>query len=65
MNLSDLRNKSEEELNTELLALLREQFNLRFQKGADQKPQTHLFKNVRRKVAQIKTILREKEGSSS
>jgi len=63
MNTSELRNKTIEELNSELLALLKEQFNLRVQKGVGQNPQAHLFKKVRRQVARIKTILREKEGS--
>ena len=63
MNTSELRNKTVEELNNELLALLKEQFNLRVQKGVGQNPQAHLFKKVRRQVARIKTILREKEGS--
>ncbi len=63
MNTSELRNKTAEELNNELLALLREQFNLRVQRGIGQAPQAHLFRKVRRQVARIKTVLREKEGS--
>lgn len=63
MNTSELRSKSAEELNNELLALLKEQFNLRVQKGIGQSPQAHLFKKVRRQMARIKTVLREKEGS--
>lgn len=63
MNTSELRSKSTEELNNELLALLKEQFNLRIQRGIGQPPQAHLFRNVRKQVARIKTILREKEGS--
>jgi large subunit ribosomal protein L29 len=63
MNVSELRNKNSDELQTELLALLREQFNLRLQKGIGQTPKPDLFKNVRRQIARIKTILREKEGS--
>lgn len=63
MKSKELRNKSEGELQTELLASLREQFNLRIQRGIEQSPQTHLFKKVRKEIARIKTILREKEGS--
>lgn len=62
MNTSELRTKSTEELNAELLSLLKEQFNLRVQKGIGQAPQANLFKKVRRQVARIKTIMREKEG---
>jgi large subunit ribosomal protein L29 len=65
MNTSELRKMSIEELQKELLALAKEQFNLRIQKGVGQQsPQTHLFRNARRQVARIKTILREKEGSA-
>jgi large subunit ribosomal protein L29 len=63
MNTSELRAKKSDELQTELMALLQEQFNLRLQKGVGQSPQPHLFKKVRRLIARIKTILREKEGS--
>ena len=63
MNASELRNKSVEELSKELLALLKEQFNLRMQRGSGQPPKAHLFKKVRLGIARIKTILKEK-GSS-
>lgn len=63
MKASELRNKNVEELTKELLALLKEQFNLRIQKGAGQPPKAHLFKKVRLAIARIKTILKEK-GSS-
>lgn len=62
MNTKELMSKTIEELNTELLSLLKEQFNLRVQKGIGQAPQAHLFKNVRRMIARIKTIIRMKEG---
>ncbi len=64
MNASELKKKTVEELQSELLALFKEQFNLRIQKGIGQMPQTHVFKKVRRDIARIKTVLREKEGSS-
>lgn len=60
MKASELRNKSTEELTKELLALLKEQFNLRMQKGIGQPPKSHLFNEVRVKIARIKTILNEK-----
>ena len=63
MKPTDLRSKTKEELNTELTALLKEQFNLRMQKGAGQPPSSQLLKNVRLNIARIKTILHEK-GSS-
>ncbi len=60
MKASELRNKSVDELKTELLALLKEQFNLRIQKGSGQLPKAYLFKKVRHGIARIKTILNEK-----
>lgn len=60
MKADDLRKKSVEELNKEKLALLKEQFNLRIQKGAGQPPKAILFKTVRRSIARINTILTEK-----
>jgi len=63
MKASELIQKSVEELKTELLALLKEQFNLRMQKGAGQLPKPGLLKSVRRGIARIKTVLKQK-GSS-
>ncbi|WP_105746341.1 50S ribosomal protein L29 [Cronobacter dublinensis] len=63
MKAKELREKSVEELNTELLNLLREQFNLRMQVASGQLQQTHLLKQVRRDVARVKTLLTEKAGA--
>lgn len=63
MKARELKAKSVEELQSELVALLKEQFSLRIQKGIGQAPLAHLFKKVRKQIARIKTILREKEGS--
>jgi large subunit ribosomal protein L29 len=60
MKASELRDKSVEELNNELVALLREQFNLRMQKGTGQMAKPHLMKEVRRNIARIQTVLTEK-----
>jgi large subunit ribosomal protein L29 len=64
MNISELRNKSADELQSELIALLQEQFNLRMQRGIGQTPSPHLFGNVRKQIARVKTILTEREGLS-
>ncbi|MDF1797331.1 MAG: 50S ribosomal protein L29 [Coxiellaceae bacterium] len=61
MKAQELQQKSAAELQTELLALLQEQFNLRMQRGMGQTPKPHLFKNVRRQIARVKTILNQKE----
>lgn len=60
MKAVDLRNKNVDELKTELLALLKEQFNLKMQKGMGQVPKAHFFKRVRLDIARIKTVLKEK-----
>ena len=64
MKASELRDKSRDELNKELMDLLREQFNLRMQKGSDQGVRPHQFEEVRRNIARVKTILNEKAGSA-
>lgn len=63
MKANELRQKTSGELNTELLALLREQFNLRMQKGTGQLSQPHRIKTVRRDIARIKTVLNQKTGN--
>ncbi|MGR5135854.1 50S ribosomal protein L29 [Vibrio jasicida] len=63
MKAQDLREKSVEELNGELLNLLREQFNLRMQAATGQLQQTHTLKAVRRDIARVKTVLTEKAGA--
>ncbi len=62
MKASELREKSAEELNSELLSLREEQFRLRMQVSTGQLGQTHLLKNTQRDVARIKTVLTEKAG---
>lgn len=63
MKAKELRDKNVEELNSELMKLLREQFNLRMQIASSQLQQTHLLKQVRRNVARVKTVLTEKAGA--
>ncbi|ABV85521.1 50S ribosomal protein L29 [Shewanella pealeana] len=63
MKASELTAKSVEELNAELLGLLREQFNLRMQHATGQLTQTHQLKIVRRNIARVKTIITSKAGA--
>ncbi len=60
MKAQDLRAKSVEELNAELVNLLREQFNLRMQAATGQLEKSHTLKAVRRDIARVKTVLTEK-----
>ena len=62
MKAQDLRTKSFEEMNYELVNLLGEQFKLRMQTATGQLQQTHQAKQVRRDIARVKTILTEKAG---
>jgi large subunit ribosomal protein L29 len=63
MNAQELREKSVEELNAELLVQLEGQFKLRMQASTGQLNQTHLMKQTRREIARIKTVLNEKAGN--
>jgi large subunit ribosomal protein L29 len=60
MNATELKAKTAEELNEELLGLLKEQFNLRMQHTTGQLEKTDQLKKVRRNIARVKTILTEK-----
>ncbi|MFS1703200.1 50S ribosomal protein L29 [Aestuariibacter sp. GS-14] len=60
MKAAELKDKSVEELNAELLNLLREQFNLRMQHSTGQLEKTDQLKKVRRTIARVKTILTQK-----
>jgi large subunit ribosomal protein L29 len=60
MSIKELKEKSAEQLKTELVSLLKEQFNLRMQRGSGQPPKSHLFKQVRRNIARIMTVMAEK-----
>jgi large subunit ribosomal protein L29 len=63
MKSTELREKSAEDLNAELLKLLESQFKLRMQKATGQLGQTHLIKQTRRDIARVKTVLEEKAGN--
>ncbi len=63
---SDLRAKTAPDLKRELIDLLREQFNLRMQKGSGQLGQSHRVKEVRRDIARVYTVINEqKKGLAS
>lgn len=62
MKAQELKEKSVDELNGELIKQLKDQFKLRMQKTLGQVNQTHLLKASRRNIARIKTVLNEKAG---
>ena len=59
MKAKELRGRSKAELETQLRDLLKEQFNLRMQKGTGQLSRPSQFKVVRRDIARVKTIMAE------
>jgi len=60
MNATEIRDMSLDELRDERLRLKKEQFNLRFQKATGQLENTARMRQVRRDIARIQTIEREK-----
>ena len=60
MKTEEIRNKTIDQLKTELLNLYKEAFNLRFQKSSGQLENTSRIFKVRKLKAKIKTIIREK-----
>ena len=60
MKASELRTKSADELNKELLDLLRAQFGLRMQHATQQLSNFSQISKVRRDIARVRTLIREK-----
>ena len=59
MKVADVRAKSTDELKTELVALKKEAFNLRFQAASGQLENTARVRQVRRDIARIQTVLNQ------
>ncbi|TPW29353.1 50S ribosomal protein L29 [Pararhizobium mangrovi] len=64
MKATDARSKTVDELSDELARLKKEQFNLRFQKATGQLEQTGRIREVRRDIARVKTIARQKAAEA-
>ncbi|MBV8869245.1 MAG: 50S ribosomal protein L29 [Acetobacteraceae bacterium] len=62
---SDLRAKTPDELDDLLVALRREQFNLRFQRATGQAEGVARVRQVRRDIARLKTIVGERRRASA
>lgn len=60
MKASELRAKSVDELKSELLDLLKAQFGLRMQIATQQLSNTSQMSKVRRDIARVRTLIREK-----
>ena len=65
MKAGDVRALTPDQLGDELLKLKKEQFNLRFQRATGQLENTSRVRQVRRDIARIQTIARQKRVSAS
>ena len=64
MKISEIRDMTSDQLDDELVTLKKEQFNLRFQQATGQLEKTSRVRQVRRSIAQVKTIAREKRAAA-
>jgi len=65
MKATELRAKSVDELNNELIELRRAQFSLRMQVATQQLAKTDQLRKVRRDVARVRTVLAEKQNAAN
>ncbi len=65
MKATDVKVMTADELQDKLVALKKEQFNLRFQKATGQLENTARVREVRRDIARVKTIMREKSATAN
>ena len=63
MKASELRGKDAAGLNQELAELLKAQFSLRMQKATQQLQNTSQLKKVRKDIARVQTVLKEKANA--
>ena len=59
-----LRDKDAQQLKEELAALRKEQFSLRMQAGTGQLAKTNLIRDVRKKIARVKTLMQQQASAS-
>ncbi len=64
MKAEDLRSKSTDELESELLELRREQFNLRMQRATGELNRHTEYGRVKRDIARVKTVMAEHQAKS-
>ena len=62
---NELREMSQENLETKLAELIEERFRLRFRSATESIENPMRFRTIRREIARIQTILREKSGAGS
>jgi large subunit ribosomal protein L29 len=64
MKIGDVRALSADQLEDEVLKLKKEQFNLRFQRATGQLENTSRVRQVRKDIARIKTVARQKQAQA-
>jgi len=64
MKAEDIRTKTQDQLTDDLASLKKEQFNLRFQKATGQLEKSSRVQEVRRDIARVKTIARQKAAEA-
>ena len=64
MKIEDIRGMTPDQLAESLLSLKKEQFNLRFQAATGQVEKTHRAGEIRKDIARIKTVLRNRQATA-
>jgi large subunit ribosomal protein L29 len=64
VDAKELRLKTDDELSDQLLGLRKEAFNLRFRAASGQLENTARVREVRRTIARVKTILRQRKQAA-
>jgi large subunit ribosomal protein L29 len=62
MKAADIKTMSVDQIDDEVLKLKKEQFNLRFQRATGQLENTSRVRQVRRDIARLKTVARQKRA---
>jgi large subunit ribosomal protein L29 len=65
MKIGDVRAMTVDQLEDEILKLKKEQFNLRFQRATGQLENTARVRHIRRDIARMKTVAREKHAATA
>ena len=64
MKIADVRALTPDQLEDEVLKLKKEQFNLRFQRATGQLENTARVRQVRKDIARVKTVARQKQAQA-
>ena len=62
--IDEFKTLTTDQLSEQLLQLKKEQFNLRFQQATGQMEKSHRFNEVRKSIARIKTLQRQKSATA-